>query len=104
MTPAPSSRSVDVLILGGSLSGASLGLLLKRENPEWTVTIVEKGAAFKRRVGESTSEVGGCFLTRVLRLSRHLSQEHIVKHGLRLWFQKDGNECLSHCGEIGPGG
>ncbi|NCF85929.1 MAG: NAD(P)/FAD-dependent oxidoreductase [Verrucomicrobiaceae bacterium] len=102
MKPAHSSNSVDVLILGGSLSGASLGLLLKRENPEWSVVVVEKGAAFKRRVGESTSEVGGCYLTRVLRLARHLSQEHIVKHGLRLWFQKEGNECLSRCGEIGP--
>ncbi|MDB4809035.1 tryptophan 7-halogenase [Verrucomicrobiales bacterium] len=102
MKPAHSSNSVDVLILGGSLSGASLGLLLKRENPEWSVVVVEKGAAFNRRVGESTSEVGGCYLTRVLRLARHLSQEHIVKHGLRLWFQKEGNECLSRCGEIGP--
>lgn len=102
MQPAPAILTVDVLILGGSLSGSSLGLLLKRENPAWNVAIVEKGAAFKRRVGESTSEVGGCYLTRVLRLAKHLSEEHIVKHGLRLWFQKEGNECLSRCGEIGP--
>lgn len=94
--------AIDVLILGGSLSGSSMGLLLKRQNPEWSIKIVEKGSAFKRRVGESTSEVGGCFLTRVLRLSRHLSQEHVVKHGLRLWFQREGNTSLARCGEIGP--
>ena len=79
-----------------------MGLLLKRMNPDWSVTIVEKGSAFKRRVGESTSEVGGCFLTRVLRLSQYLSQHHIVKHGLRIWFQKEGNDCPIRCGELGP--
>ena len=102
MTSAPSTQSVDVLILGGSLSGSSMGLLLKRTHPEWSVTIVEKGSVFKRRVGESTSEVGGCFLTRVLRLSQYLSQHHIVKHGLRIWFQREGNDCPMRCGEIGP--
>ncbi len=96
------NREVDVLILGGSLSGASMGLLLKRLEASWSVAIVEKSRAFKRRVGESTSEVGGCFLTRVLRLSQYLSQEQVVKHGLRLWFQKEGNDCLVRCGEIGP--
>lgn len=93
---------VDVLVLGGSLSGSSMGLLLRRANPKWSVAIVEKSQTFKRRVGESTSEVGGCYLTRVLRLSRYLSQEQVVKHGLRLWFQKEGNDCLFRCGEIGP--
>lgn len=96
------NREVDVLILGGSLAGASMGLLLKRAHPTCSVTIVEKSAVFKRRVGESTSEVGGCFLTRVLRLSQYLSQHQIVKHGLRLWFQKEGNDCPSRCTEIGP--
>ncbi len=98
----PGIREVDVLVLGGSLSGASLALLLRRTCPESSVTVVEKSEAFSRRVGESTSEVGGCFLTRVLRLSTYLSQEHIVKHGLRLWFQSEGNDRLQRCTEIGP--
>ena len=48
----------DVVIIGGGLAGSSMGLLLKRARPGTTVLIIEKGSAFKLKVGESTSEVG----------------------------------------------
>ena len=56
--PAPASDAPwDVIVIGGALSGASTALLLLRRNPRLRVLIVERHAAFKRRVGESTVEV-----------------------------------------------
>jgi hypothetical protein len=37
------------------------------------ILIVERTVQFDRKVGESTSEVAGCFLTRVLHQGTHLS-------------------------------
>jgi flavin-dependent dehydrogenase len=93
---------VDVAILGGAFSGASAGLLLKRAHPELKVLIIERSTEPDRKVGESTSEVAGCFLTRELRLFRYLSQNHLNKQGLRLWFTTPENDCMGRCGEIGP--
>lgn len=94
----------DVVILGGAFSGAALGLLLKRARPQSRVLIVEKSTAFDRKIGESTSEVAGFFLTRVLGLSHYLHCEHYQKHGLRLWFSTPRNDCPNCCGELGPFG
>ena len=92
----------DVVIIGGALAGASMGLLLKREQPALRVLVVERSAAFDFKVGESTSEVAGAFLTRVLRIGSWLSREQIAKNGLRFWFTAKGNECPGRCAEIGP--
>lgn len=99
---APDTDHYDVVVLGGAFSGSALGLLLKRERPDLKVLIIEKSTKFDRKVGESTSEVAGCFLTRVLGISNHLAGKHFQKHGLRLWFTNPGNDCPSHCSEIGP--
>ena len=92
----------DVVIFGGAFSGSALGLLLKRARPETRVLIVEKSEVFDRKVGESTSEVAGCFLTKVLGLSHYLACEHFQKHGLRMWFTTPENDCPDCCTEIGP--
>jgi len=91
----------DVVVMGGAFSGASLGLLLKRERPQTRVLIVERTVEFDRKVGESTSEVAACFLTKVLRLSHYLDRNHLNKHGLRMWFNDGKNENLGRCAEIG---
>lgn len=91
----------DVVILGGAFSGASAGLLLRREFPDLKVLIIERATEPDRKVGESTSEVAGCFLTRVLGQYRWLAQNQLVKHGLRLWFTTPANDCFGKCGEIG---
>jgi flavin-dependent dehydrogenase len=91
----------DVVIAGGAFSGASTGILLKRKCPDLRVLIVEKSVEFDRKVGESTSEVAGCFLTRILGLESYLAREHITKHGLRMWFNDGKNECPSRCAEVG---
>ena len=92
----------DLVVIGGAISGASTAFLLKRQNPALRVLIIEKTEQFDRKVGESTSEVGACFLTRVLNLSNHLGHEQITKSGLRMWFYRHSNDSYTRCTEIGP--
>jgi flavin-dependent dehydrogenase len=100
---APSSASdYDVIILGGAFSGASAALLLKRDLPSLRVLVVERTTEFDRKVGESTSEVGACFLTRVLHLNSYLSAKHYQKHGLRMWFCSKPEDRVEDCTELGP--
>lgn len=91
----------DVAIIGGSISGAGTATILLRERPELRVLIVEKSVAFGRGVGESTVEVSAYYLSHVLELSRHLNEEHLVKHGMRFWFANDRTRTLDECSEIG---
>lgn len=92
----------DVVVLGGAFSGAATAILLKRAMPALRILIVERTDAFNKKVGESTSEVGGCFITRVLHMSGHLSARQYQKHGLRLWFTKDADTAVEDCTEAGP--
>jgi flavin-dependent dehydrogenase len=96
------AQDYDVIILGGALSGASAALLLKRDLPSLRVLIVERRTAFDKKVGESTSEVAGSFLSRVLHQSAYLAAHHINKHGLRLWFSQDSGDDPYTCTEVGP--
>lgn len=91
----------DVVIIGGAFSGASLALLLKRARPATRILIIERAIEFDRKVGESTSEVAACFLTRVLRVGHYLNRHHIAKQGLRMWFTGDSHTPLEDCTEIG---
>src|SRR3984893_15892772 len=93
--------SHDVVVIGGAIAGASTAFLLKRKNPSLRIMINEKAQEFDRKVGESTSEVGACFLMRVLNLSNHLGHEQITKSGLRMWFYRDSNDCDTHYAEVG---
>jgi len=99
--PAQDARRYDVIIIGGALAGAAAAVLLLREQPNLRVLIVEKSAAFTRRVGEATVEVSGYFLTRVLGLTRHLNEAHLVKQGMRFWFFDGETTALDQCSEIG---
>jgi flavin-dependent dehydrogenase len=98
----PATDQYDVVILGGAFSGSALGTLLKWEKPDARILIVEKCTEFDRKVGESTSEVAGYFLSKTLGLSNYLSSHHYQKHGLRMWFNSPGNDCPDCCAEIGP--
>ena len=92
----------DVVIIGGSLSGAASATLLLRELPELKVLVVERAAQFGRRVGEATVEISGYFLGRVLGLTQHLNDQHLVKQGMRFWFANERTESLGDASEIGP--
>jgi flavin-dependent dehydrogenase len=93
--------SYDVAIIGGALSGAATAILLLREKPDLKVLILEKSTAFTRRVGEASVEVSGYFLGRVLGLTQHLNESHLVKQGMRFWFFNDRAKTLEDCSEIG---
>jgi flavin-dependent dehydrogenase len=92
----------DVIIVGGALAGASTALLILRRNPSARVLIIERSDQFTRRVGESTVEISAYFLGRVLGLTDHLNQEHIVKQGMRFWFANELAHNLTECSETGP--
>lgn len=94
---------IDVVIIGGALSGSATALLLHRRNPKLRILILEKSGSFDRRVGESTVEVSAYFLGRVLGLTDHLNQNHIVKQGMRFWFANEETQSIADCSETGPG-
>ena len=91
----------DVTIIGGAFSGAATGLMLKRKHLAARVLIIEKTAEFDRKVGESTTEISSCYMTRILGLSNYLAHQHLQKQGLRLWFSKTPDQRFDDCVEIG---
>src|SRR5437870_8187263 len=76
-------------------------MVLLSERPELKILIVEKSTAFSRRVGEATVEISGYFLGRVLGLTQHLNEAHLVKQGMRFWFFNARAQSLPECSEIG---
>ncbi len=103
MGAASSARDWDVIVVGGALSGAATALLLRQRNARLRVLILERSPTFKRRVGESTVEISAYFLGRVLGLTDHLNDRHLVKQGLRFWFTNAEADSLETCSETGPG-
>jgi flavin-dependent dehydrogenase len=99
---ADRSADYDVVIIGGAFSGAASAVLLKRQFADLRVMIIERTEVFDRKVGESTSEVAGCFITKVLRMGSHLHISQVQKHGLRMWFHKDGTNAPGRSTELGP--
>src|SRR5246127_1945871 len=91
----------DVVIIGGAFSGAATALMLKRRCPNARVLIIEKTTKFDRKVGESTTEVSSCYMTRILGLSHYLAHQHLQKQGLRLWFSNTPDQRFDDCVEIG---
>jgi flavin-dependent dehydrogenase len=91
----------DVVIVGGAFSGAATALMLKRKRPEERVLIIEKTAAFDRKVGESTTEVSSCYMTRILGLTHYLGHHQLAKQGLRLWFSNQPHQRFDDCVEVG---
>ena len=91
----------DVVIVGGAFSGAATALMLKRKRPEARVLIIEKTTEFDRKVGESTTEVSSCYMTRILGLTHYLGHHQLPKQGLRLWFSNRPDQPFDDCVEIG---
>jgi flavin-dependent dehydrogenase len=91
----------DVVIIGSAFAGAAAGLLLRRECPGLRVLLVEKSAVFDRKVGEATTEISGAFLTKRLGLTNHLMHHHVVKNGLRFWFEEGAETDWDKAGEVG---
>jgi flavin-dependent dehydrogenase len=98
---SPPDSAYDVVVIGGSLSGAATATLLLRQNPGLRLLIVEKSERFLRRVGEATVEVSAYFLGRVLGLTQYLNETQIVKQGLRFWFANHEVTNLGEASELG---
>jgi flavin-dependent dehydrogenase len=94
-------ETCDVAVIGGAFSGAATALLLKRRLPGLRIVIVEKAGEFDRKVGESTTEVSSCFLTRVLGLTNYLGHHQLTKQGLRMWHARSEHDPFDECAEIG---
>lgn len=101
--PSQDQRVFDVIIIGGALAGASSAILLLRERPQLRILVVEKSAAFTRRVGEATVELSAYFFGRVIGLTQYLNDAHLVKQGMRFWFANGQARSLEECSEIGGG-
>ena len=97
----PDAPLYDVVVVGGSLSGAATATLLLRKNPGLKLLIVEKSTHFTRRVGEATVEVSAFFLGRILGMTQHLNESHLVKQGMRFWFTNNEVESLDQASELG---
>ncbi|MEO1236280.1 MAG: NAD(P)/FAD-dependent oxidoreductase [Planctomycetota bacterium] len=91
----------DVAVIGGSIAGGATALQLLRGRQGLKVLVVERQAEFGRRVGESTVELSTFFLTRVLGLTRHLNERHVVKQGFRYWFTNAEASDMGACTEMG---
>lgn len=100
-TAIGSDNDYDVIVLGGGFSGSATALLLKRWLPDLRVLIIERRDEQPRKVGESTVEISGLFLSRVLGLHDYLYREHLPKNGLRYWFANSGSAKLAEMSEIG---
>ena len=95
-------ESCDVLIIGAGMAGACLARQLTLEKPDLKIIMVERKADFDWWVGESTIEVFDDYAHRTLGLGPYLASNHIVKHGLRFWFdEKDKNLRMCELSEHG---
>src|SRR5689334_19077376 len=101
-TPATSSESYDVVVIGGAVAGAATAVLLRRRLPQLRVLVVEKCEAFDWKVGESTVELSSYFLVRELKLYDYLSREQLPKQSFRFWFHHGDVRCLRDASEVGP--
>lgn len=100
-----STHEFDVAIIGGGLAGGCLARQLRLAAPELRVGLFERRADGGYKVGESTVEIAANYLARRLRLNRYLFDHHLLKNGLRYFFDteaKDGS--LFDLSEIGTDG
>ncbi|HUS65340.1 MAG TPA: lycopene cyclase family protein [Kofleriaceae bacterium] len=86
-------RDCDVLVIGGGLAGGCMARQLVLEQPELKVIVVDRKTEFDWWIGESTITPWGDYAVRDLKLGPYLWKNHMMKHGLRFFFD-DANKQL----------
>ncbi|TFG66076.1 MAG: NAD(P)/FAD-dependent oxidoreductase [Nitrospirales bacterium] len=96
------THHLDIAILGAGLAGNLLARQLRQAVPHLKVGMFEKSGTTSFKVGESTVEVTGNYLIRRLGLGTYLTEHHIVKNGLRFFFDQENRQApLIEMSEIG---
>lgn len=86
----------DLLIIGAGMAGGLLARQLSIEQPGLKIILIDKKTDFDWHIGESTVEVFDDYAVRNCKLGPYLAANHIVKHGLRFWFDSRDKD-LSMC-------
>jgi flavin-dependent dehydrogenase len=93
---------LDIAILGAGLAGNLIARQLRQTFPHLKVGLFEKCGSTSFKVGESTVEITGNYLIRRLGLENYLTEHHIVKNGLRFFFDQENRQApLIEMSEIG---
>jgi flavin-dependent dehydrogenase len=84
--------SFDVVILGAGMAGLTLARHLLLETGK-SVLMLERRESVpspRQKVGESTVQLAGYYLSRVLDLEEHLLSRHFLKNNLRFYWKNAG--------------
>lgn len=84
----PEKKECDVLILGASLAGSCLARQLRLQLPDLRIIVIDKKRPqdFRYWVGEATVPLWVDYAVRNCQLGPYLWKNHIVKHGVRFFF------------------
>jgi 2-polyprenyl-6-methoxyphenol hydroxylase-like FAD-dependent oxidoreductase len=98
-------NEVDVVVIGGGVTGFTAALQLKHLRPKTEIVVLEKRAhpvpPTAHKVGESVADIATLYLEDVIGLRDHLEQEHLRKMGLRWFCPSNGNTDISRRVEFG---
>ncbi len=83
----------DVAILGGGMAGLTLArhLLLETDRRVLLVDRRDQLPPARQKVGESTVQLAGYYLSKVLDLEEHLLSDHYMKYNLRFMWPVEGS-------------
>jgi flavin-dependent dehydrogenase len=94
----------DIVIIGAGLAGLSLArqTLLRSKKKILLLDRAAEVPTKRQKVGESTVQVGGYYLSKVLDLEEYLLREQFLKYNLRFYWKRPGStnrsyEQYSHC-------
>ncbi len=92
-TPLTLRRHYDVVILGAGMAGLTLARQLLLETDK-SILILDRRSQLPsaaQKVGESTVQLAGYYLSKVLELEEHLLTEHWMKYNLRFHWPTQGH-------------
>jgi len=94
----------DVVLLGGGLAGLTLArhLLLESDRRILLLERRDELPPAKQKVGESSVQLAGYYLSRVLDLEEYLLRRHFMKYNLRFYWPSAGRD-NTHFEDYGQG-